>query len=179
VLYKNRRRLLLAAFLLPASLPAQKDSLARDTALQREAKVYFTKYGLSPDSAVTPTLYYGVYDWLGTRYHYSGCTKKGIDCSGFVSEMYRTAYGIALAGGSRDLYTLVDTVSKTALKEGDILFFKIRKGQISHVAVYLGHNKFAHATVHGGVMVSDLDEAYYRKYYFTGGHLKKSSPVKP
>lgn len=177
--YKTRTLLLFSFLLLPAVLPAQKDSLAVDTARQREAKVYFTKYGLSPDSAVTPGLYYHVYDWIGTRYHYSGTTKKGIDCSGFVSEMYRTSYGIGLCGGSRDLYTLVDTVSKSGLKEGDILFFKIRKGQISHVAVYLGHNKFAHATVHGGVMVSDLDEAYYRKYYYTGGRLKKTNPVKP
>ena len=50
--------------------------------------------------------------------------------------------------------------------EGDILFFKIKKGQISHVGVYLGNNTFAHASVHSGVIISDLDEDYYKKYFF-------------
>lgn len=133
---------------------------------------YYSSRQLCPDSAVTPYLYYQVYDWLGTRYQYSGESKKGIDCSGFVSKMYKDAYCVNLLGGSRDIWTMVAPVEKTELKEGDILFFKIRKGQISHVGIYLGNNKFAHASVHSGVILSDLEEEYYKKYFYKGGRIK-------
>lgn len=134
---------------------------------------YYCNYQLRIDSAYSPYLYYQVYDWVGTRYKYSGESKKGIDCSGFVTEMYQKVYCINLTGGSKDIYTQVKEkeIEKSELKEGDILFFKIRKGQISHVGIYLGNNKFAHASVHSGVIISDLDEAYYKKYFFTGGRF--------
>jgi len=133
---------------------------------------FYADKKLLPDSAVTPYLYYHVYEWMGTGYKYSGQTKKGIDCSGFVSRMYKDVYCIQLSGGSKDLWTVVAPVEKTDLKEGDILFFKIKKGQISHVGIYLGNNKFAHASVHSGVIVSDLDEGYYKKYFFKGGRME-------
>jgi murein DD-endopeptidase / murein LD-carboxypeptidase len=135
-------------------------------------KLFFAQYGINTDSVNNPDLFAQVYFWKGTRYQYAGHSLKGIDCSGFVAEMYRTSYCIALAGGSKDLYGQVDTVGRANLREGDILFFKIRKGQVSHVGIYLGNNKFAHASVHSGVVISDLDEAYYKKYYFTAGRLK-------
>jgi lipoprotein Spr len=136
---------------------------------------FYASQCLFPDSACSPYLYYQVYDWLGTRYKYSGNSKKGIDCSGFVSEMYRNTYCIQLNGSSGSIYSQVTPVEKTQLKEGDILFFKIRRNQISHVGVYLGNNKFAHASVHSGVIVSDLDEQYYKKYFYKGGRLLTAS----
>jgi murein DD-endopeptidase / murein LD-carboxypeptidase len=132
---------------------------------------YFSAHCLSVDSAETPYLFYQVYDWLGTKYKYSGDSKKGVDCSGFVSEMYAKTYCKALAGGSKDIWTIVEPIEKEDLCEGDILFFKIKKGQISHVGIYLGNNKFAHASVRSGVIVSDLNESYYKKYFYKGGRL--------
>lgn len=132
---------------------------------------FYANHQIQPDSACSPYLYYQVYDWLGTRYKYAGNTKKGIDCSGFVCEMYRNTYCIHLSGGSKDLWPSVKPIEKNELQEGDILFFKIRRGQISHVGVYLGNNKFAHASVQSGVIISDLNEAYYKKYFFKGGRI--------
>lgn len=152
----------------PVVVPARMDS----------TKLYFARLGLSVDSSSTPTLYYQIFDWLGTRYKYSGKTKKGIDCSGFVAEMYRQSYCIAIKGRSADLYLQVNTILfRDSLKEGDILFFKIKKGQISHVGIYLGHQLFAHASVHSGVIVSSLNETYYKKYFFQGGRLKKPAYI--
>jgi lipoprotein Spr len=133
---------------------------------------YYSFNSLQPDSTVTPYLYYQVYDWIGTKYKYSGCTKNGIDCSGFVSELYRNVYCIDLPGGSSDIWSKVNPIEKSDLMEGDILFFKIKKGQISHVGIFLGNNKFAHASVKKGVMISDLEEEYYKKYFFKGGRIK-------
>jgi lipoprotein Spr len=141
------------------------------TAPKLDLQNFYANQCLMPDSACNPYLYYQVYDWLGTRYRYSGNSKKGIDCSGFVSEMYKKTYCIDLNGSSCSIYSQVKPVDKCELKEGDILFFKIKKNQISHVGVYLGNNKFAHASVHSGVIVSDLDDQYYKKYFYKGGRL--------
>ncbi len=173
--------LLIFFSLLPRALGAQEPGTQRpdtirtafDTARAlNKVDAFYARYGLDPDSAETPYLYYEVFDWLGTRYQYAGHSKTGVDCSGFVGAMYQSVYCITLCGGAKDLCTQVDTVSKKELQEGDLVFFKIKKGQVSHVGIYLGNNKFAHASVHGGVMVNDLDEPYYRRYYYTGGRLK-------
>lgn len=144
---------------------------SKPRAPKQEIHQFYSNLNLSPDSAATPYLFYQVHDWIGTRYKFAGRTKSGIDCSGFVATMYKNAYCVQLSGGSRDLWPAVQPVEKADLKEGDILFFKIKKGQISHVGVYLGNNKFAHASVHSGVIVSDLNEDYYKKYFFKGGRI--------
>jgi len=153
---------------------SQTDSVAVQVLVKSDTVLppiytYYAKYGLHPDSASSLVLYNQVYEWTGTKYKYAGRDKSGIDCSGFVCAMYDTAYHIKLAGSALSLYSQVDTVPRDSLREGDILFFK---GQISHVGVYLGNDKFAHASVHNGVIVSDLKEAYYKKYFFAGGRLK-------
>lgn len=160
--------MMLSPWLLAAQAKKKKAPVKQHKPLIGE---YFGMRCLNPDSAETPYLYYKVYEWAGTRYKYSGDTKKGIDCSGFVCRMYKDAYCIDLAGGSKDLFKTVCPLEKEELKEGDMVFFKIKKGQISHVGIYLGNNKFAHASVKQGVIVSDLDEEYYKKYFFKGGRL--------
>ena len=134
-------------------------------------KFFYARYGLNADSAQTPFLYQKIYEWIGTRYCYAGESKKGIDCSGFTAAMYKQVYCIQLSGGSADFWRLVNPIKKEALKEGDLVFFKIRRKRISHVGIYLGNNKFAHASVKNGVIISDLNEAYYKKYYFSGGRV--------
>lgn len=132
---------------------------------------FFSQYGLSIDSCVNYKLYNEVHHWLGTPYKYGGETSAGIDCSGFSNKIYTAVYNKELLGGSRDIYKTVKTVNKKHLEEGDLLFFKIKKGQISHIGVYLGEGKFAHATTRAGVIISDLAEDYYKKYFFKAGRI--------
>jgi murein DD-endopeptidase / murein LD-carboxypeptidase len=156
-------------FLIPAVLFSQNKYDSPDH--------YFSERNLFIDSSSNPFLYYKIFDWLGTRYKYSGKTENGIDCSGFVSEIYKNVYCTELSGGSRDIFKLTQPVNKTSLQEGDLLFFKIKKGNISHVGVYLGNNKFVHATTRIGVTVSDLDEPYYKKYFYKGGRLVQQNTI--
>lgn len=166
-----RKYFLLFLLLQTACSFGQKVRAAHPHKPPLDVPAFYARFALQPDSACTPHLYYAVYDWIGTHYRYGGSSKKGIDCSGFVAKMYQQAYCIQLSGGSKDLWTRVKPIERDELEEGDILFFKIKKGQISHVGIYLGNNKFAHASVQNGVIVSDLDETYYKKYFYKGGRL--------
>ena len=61
------------------------------------------------------------------------------------------------------------------IKQGDLLFFKTNGNSISHVGVYLKNNKFVHASTSKGVMINDLEETYYKKYFYSAGRLKHTS----
>ncbi len=135
---------------------------------------YFSENGVAIDS-LCPNyeLYREIYGWLGTRYVYAGLTKSGVDCAGFVSNICNKIYGTNLAGSATHYIEKCDEITDTTqLQEGDLLFFKINKTEISHVAFYLGGGRFVHAALNGGVRFDDLSMAYYAKYYFTAGRLK-------
>jgi lipoprotein Spr len=112
-----------------------------------------------------------MYNWVGTPYQFGGSTKNGIDCSGFTKMLVEEIYKITLTRDSRSMYKQCNPVSKSDLKEGDLVFFNISRGQISHVGVYLGNNKFIHSSTQKGVIMSDLREGYYKRYFYKGGRL--------
>lgn len=116
-----------------------------------------------------PELYWMLQKWSQYPYRYAGRNSSGIDCSGMVCEIQHTVYGRSYRGGSADIYRRLQPIPRIALQEGDMVFFKIRRNRISHVGLYLGSNKFLHATTRAGVIISDLDEPYYRKRYFGAG----------
>jgi lipoprotein Spr len=112
-------------------------------------------------------------EWIGTPYVYGGETKKGTDCSGFVKTLYKDVYNLSLYRTAYDLVKNCDPVNKKELKTGDLIFFKIKSDKISHVGIYLNDGKFVHASSSSkGVMVSDLNEAYYKKYFYSAGRIK-------
>ncbi len=121
------------------------------------------------------TLYGFIDNWMGTRYKYGGVTDKGIDCSGFTCTLYKNVFDKEIAGSSGMLFNTVHPVEKDELTEGDMVFFKIKKNRISHVGVYLMNNKFVHSSSHNGVIISDLNEEYYKKHFYTGGRLMDNS----
>ena len=164
--------LLLTSPVLRGSLFAQDLSGDQEQKELQEAFDYTKLTGTVPDSSANLALYEVIAGWLGTPYKYSGDCKDGIDCSGFVSMVYQQVFGIRLAESSADIYKEVKPIHKSSLKEGDLVFFKIKKHRISHVGIFLANNKFVHASVRQGVTISDLDEPYYRKYFFKGGRVK-------
>ncbi len=123
------------------------------------------------------TLLEGVDKWYGVRYRTGGNTKSGVDCSGFTVAVYQTVYGISLPRVSRDQYKISRKISTTELQEGDLVFFNTRGSGVSHVGVYLGNNKFMHASVSRGVMVNGLFEPYYLKRYIGAGRIDEKQMV--
>lgn len=71
---------------------------------------------------------------------------------------------------SADFYTPSNKLAEKAkkidfdkLEEGDLVFFSIaQNGKISHVGIYLSKDKFVHASTSKGVIISSLEDKYYK-----------------
>ncbi|MBK0381448.1 C40 family peptidase [Pedobacter sp. SD-b] len=130
--------------------------------------------GVAISATSNTKMYQFIYDWLGTPYHLGGDTKKGIDCSGFAYKLYDKTFNTIIGSNARNIFSMVNPINKNDLKEGDLVFFKIHSKSISHVGVYIGDNKFAHASSSRGVMISNLNEAYWQRYFYKGGRILES-----
>jgi murein DD-endopeptidase / murein LD-carboxypeptidase len=138
------------------------------------AKDYLSQImGVALSATSNMKLFHFVYDWIGTPYRFGGDSRKGIDCSAFTKELYSQVFNMDIQRNSRDIFSMVSPVSRDDLKEGDLVFFKIHSRRISHVGIYLGNNRFAHASARG-VAISSLDDAYYKRYFYRGGRMLDS-----
>ncbi|WP_158559415.1 NlpC/P60 family protein [Deminuibacter soli] len=111
--------------------------------------------------------------WWGTRYALGGSTENGIDCSAFSLTVERDVYGKSVPRTAQEQYDQTQRVEENDLREGDLVFFHTSGRKISHVGVYLLNNKFVHASTSGGVMVSDLNDTYWRPRYRGAGRIGK------
>lgn len=145
-----------------------------DSTIHVEKTDVLCEAGLDIDSCSYLPLYKTFFDWLGVPYKYSGTTRKGVDCSGLVKILYREVYHIELDGSASAIYSRCTPIREEELEEGDLVFFKINKSRISHVGLYLQDGYFVHASVSRGVMINNLSEKYYRKYFFSGGRIPSS-----
>lgn len=137
------------------------------------------KYALLLDveveQAVNTNLFKLLDQWMGTRYRLGGANKEGIDCSAFTQILFTTLYGVSLPRTAREQYDFSKRISRTELKEGDLVFFNTIGG-VSHVGMYLQNNKFVHAST-GGVTISDLyDEYWSRKFIGVGRIVQSQAP---
>ncbi|MDR0970797.1 MAG: C40 family peptidase [Bacteroidales bacterium] len=113
--------------------------------------------------------------WLGVPHKLGGNTKKGVDCSGFVIEVYKEIYGISLPRTASDMANMVDKIKdRKDLKQGDLVFFKGNKSKINHVGIFLEENSFIHTSTSKGVMISSMDDIYWSKHYLFGGRHPKN-----
>jgi len=101
--------------------------------------------------------------WLGSPYKYGGCTKDGTDCSGMVYTFYKEIYGIELPRSSNEIYLKARKIDESQAKPGDLVFFAIKNNQVSHVGMYTNDRKFIHSSTSKGVIISSLNEPYYKE----------------
>jgi len=135
-------------------------------------RTYSEKFGIHLDGTEHRGLLTAVDAWLDTPYKMGGCSKKGVDCSCFVQSVFRQAYGIALSRTSHEMFNDVIKVDKSRLCMGDLVFLRNGKRKIYHVGIYLKDNKFVHVTTVNGVIISSLQEKYYKKHFYAAGRVK-------
>lgn len=103
--------------------------------------------------------------YLGVPYVYGGTSPSGFDCSGFTHYTF-LKNGITIPRTAATQYTIGTAVSKSNLKPGDLVFFTTTSTAVSHVGIYVGNNKFIHASSGSGkIIISDLSNTYYASHY--------------
>ncbi len=106
---------------------------------------------------------------LGRRYVWGAVGQKNtFDCSGLTSYVCKKN-GITIPRTSINQSKYGKYVSRKDLQPGDLIFFdtsKRRKGYVNHVGIYLGNDKFIHASsAKKKVVISKLGKSFYSKRY--------------
>jgi len=152
----------------------RREEMNYGTAPVEKASSLQFKYALLLDMEVEQIqnlhLFRVIDEWLGTRYRLGGSNKDGIDCSAFMQVLFSALYGINLPRTAREQYHLSKRISRTELKEGDLVFFNTTGG-VSHVGMYLQNNKFVHASS-SGVTISDLFDDYWMRKLVGVGRIE-------
>lgn len=130
----------------------------RDEAVERSAERHKGRIDKAKMSRI-------INSYLGVPYQYGGDTKSGTDCSGLVAQVYRKYAGFNLPRSTKKLYQLVKQVEQDDLAYGDLVFFSDGWFSVSHVGIYIGEGRFVHSAKSSGVIVSSLNENYYRRRY--------------
>ncbi len=117
--------------------------------------------------------------YVGTDYKWGGSTPQtGFDCSGLMQWAYAQS-GVQIP---RVTYTQIEAangieVDRSHLKPGDLVFFAAN-GDVHHVGMFLGGDKFLHAPHTGDVVkVSSLDEPYYAQQFAGGRRFDQGAGV--
>jgi NlpC/P60 family len=113
--------------------------------------------------------------YLGVRYKRGGNSTKGFDCSGFVKQVYSEVFGVDLPHQSsqQDRCSFLTRVSSDELRTGDLVFFSggRKKKGINHVGMYLSDGKFIHSSRTKGVVISSLEDTYWKSRFVNSKRL--------
>jgi cell wall-associated NlpC family hydrolase len=113
-------------------------------------------------------------NYLGTPYKFgaSTSTTKYFDCSSFTKHVFKK-FGYNLPRTAKEQAKVGKYVSKSNLKKGDLVFFKVpsRGNIIGHVGIYVGNGKMIHTYGAGGVKFSSINTTYWKKNYANARRL--------
>lgn len=106
-------------------------------------------------------------EYTGVPYLYGGDGKYGIDCSALMQKIYKSV-GVTLPRTAQAQYNVSMHISEYEVKPGDLVFFTGTYDSgtfITHVGLYVGGNRFFHASSgEGCCCYGDLSDVYYQNH---------------
>lgn len=114
--------------------------------------------------------------YLGVPYKWGGTTRRGMDCSAFTRAVFRETYGVELPRTSKQMYRLGQQIGdQSNLHPGDLIFFRDTYAGpgVSHVGIYIGDGRFAHASSSKGGTITPLEATYFRQRYVGARRIRR------
>lgn len=104
-------------------------------------------------------------DMRGKPYRPGGNSPRGFDCSGLAQYSYAQV-NVRLPRSTEDQWTRSRAVPRKEIRPGDLLFFHQEGKRNSHVAIYLGSDRFVHAPSSGKqVSTASLNDRYWSQHF--------------
>lgn len=151
-----------------------RDAEDMDPQIAKDRQTDFTLFDQADPSvsASRSDVMQQIIDWVGTRYHFGGLTRTGIDCSAFTREVFRRSFNVEIPRTASEQSVLGNRISKEQLHFGDLVFFHTANhAHISHVGIYVGEGLFANASCSRGVTVSSMQSSYWSKRFLFAKRL--------
>jgi cell wall-associated NlpC family hydrolase len=112
---------------------------------------------------------------LGVPYRHGGVDpSSGLDCSGLVQFVARSALGVPLPRPSEAMSREGLVVGRGELQPGDLVFFNTLGRPFSHVGIYVGDGQFVHSPARRGqVRIEQIGTPYWRARFDGGRRLQQ------
>jgi cell wall-associated NlpC family hydrolase len=108
---------------------------------------------------------------LNVPYRFGGSTLRGIDCSAYVQRVFGLL-DVRIPRTAREQYSVGAPVDRDELQVGDLVFFRTYASYASHVGIYLGDDRFIHASsMVRRVAIDSIALPYYRKRFIGARRL--------
>ena len=170
----HRTQIAAIIFLIVACAPpGPRPYYSRDAGTWITSSIEKKSYTTTPPAAVTDSQsVYGsalqvrkvAESYLGVPYVFGGQSRDGMDCSGFVRQVFNEALGIQLPHNASAISNFGHDVAKEDLQPDDIIFFK-GIFFIEHTGIYMGNGYFIHSQSGVGVNYTRLDNPYFTEHF--------------
>jgi cell wall-associated NlpC family hydrolase len=110
--------------------------------------------------------------WLGVRYLWGGCDRRGVDCSCLVRNVWGP-FGVSMPRVTVDQMRWATPVAREQIQPGDLVFFNNTCGDCganpTHVGLAIGGGQMIDAG--DTVQIASYTSGYYAAHYASAGRV--------